>query len=506
MMNDRIIDVLSVSHSQVKKPHNKYLAAIDCGTTEIKAAIFSSNGRLKGFASAVCPCITFKDGRVEQPPDLIVKQTFACLKRAARRSRVSVSQIAAISVSTQRATVIPMDKNGKTIGNAISWQDMTGKAALDRFKKKIGDKEYYAITGLPNNPIFSLAKILKTKKAARYALVHDFLMKQLGCEDHYLDWSNASLTGIFDVSTLSWSKRLLKLLHLNESNLPILVPSGKIIGVLSKHAASLCGLMPGTPLIAGGGDQQCGGLGAGCVKPGIAQISLGTAGVVLCFSDKPIKDPQMRISTCAHAVPGAWESEGLQNSAGASLNWVKNILCGVKKYPDAQVSRVEPGSNGALFFPFLAGASAPHWNPNMHGMFFGLTLSQKPPAIFRAVMEGVSMETREILEVFESLGISIKEIRLTGGYSKDEVWNQMQADIYGVKVATLRNQQASLLGAAMLASFGTGLHKSLKEAAEKMVQIRKIYFPNQKRASFYRGLHRKYQAVYRGLEKCGVTS
>ena len=486
-----------------RRKNSNYLAAIDCGTTEIKAAIFSTKGRQMGSAAAACPCLTLKDGRIEQPPELIIRQALSCLKRAVDNSRLNPKNIAAISVSSQRATVIPLDNIGKPSGNAISWQDMTGQLALDKFRRKISDQNYYKITGLPNNPIFSLAKILKAQRAAKYVLVHDYLMYHLGCSDYYTDWSNASLTGLFDVSNLAWNKQLLKLAGLNEANLPALVPSGKKIGVLSQRAASQGGLLPGTPLIAGGGDQQCGGLGAGCVKPGIAQISLGTAGVVLCYSARPIKDPKMRISTCAHAVPGAWESEGLQNSAGASLNWLKKLFGLSKRIPDSFVEQIKPGSNGALFFPFLAGASAPHWRPNLHAMFFGLTLAHGPAVILRAVMEGVSMETREILEVFGSLDIPVKEIRLTGGYSKDLTWNQLQADIYNMPVATLENEQASLLGAAMLAAYGVGIYKTLEQAAGRMVKIKRIFLPNRRRVADYERVYQKYGQVYQQMAASG---
>ena len=474
---------------------NNLLTVIDCGTTQIKAAIFDEYGSMKGFAEKPCPSIFHNDGRIEHDPKEIIKQAFSCIKEAVKRAKASPKSVSAISVTNQRATVACIDKEGIPIGNAISWQDMTGNIL------GIGEKEYFGITGIPNNAIFSLSKILKIQKTApalfgqtaRFVLVHDLLMKEFGCEDFISDYSNASLTGMLDISNLKWSKEILDLAGISEGKLSKLVASGTNIGKLSKNAARQCGLVEGIPLIAGGGDQQCGGLGAGCVKPGITQISLGTASVAMIYSHNIVLDPKMRISCCVHSMPNSWELEGLQNSAGASIEWAKHLFnSGLPTISDQFID--------LLFFPYLGGASAPNWNQKAKGIFYGLTHKTSKEMIFKSIMEGVSFETMEILGVFAEIGVPTAEIRLTGGYSNIKEWCQVQADIFGKDVSTLQIPQATLLGAAMLAAFGIKIYDSLEEASSKMVKIKETFRPRKDIASKYANKFKKYNDVFKAVE------
>jgi xylulokinase len=239
------------------------------------------------------------------------------------------------------------------------------------------------------------------------------------------------------------------------------------------------------------------------VRPGILEVTLGTAAVPLCFSARSVRDPKRRVTCCAHAVPGRWEVEGLQNAAGGSLKWLGDAL--FRKggtFPDGfwrGVAEIPPGANGVLFYPYLAGSAAPHWDPEATGMFLGLAHAHDPCTLARAVMEGVTMETREILDVFSSLKIPLREVRLTGGYTAVNVWNQIQADVYGKRVSTLEEPQATLLGAGMLAAVGVGAYGSLPEAAEHMVRVRRQYCPARERVASYEKLYRKYRRVYRKM-------
>jgi len=226
---------------------------------------------------------------------------------------------------------------------------------------------------------------------------------------------------MFDISRLKWSAEILSLSGIKEEQLPKLVAPGRIVGTLSKHAAEKTGLREGTILVSGAGDHQCAGLGAGVVKPGILEINIGTAAVPLCYAARVLKDPMMRVTCCAHAVPGRWELEGLQNCAGSGIKWIQKILVGDKWFPMSSldpVAGIEPGADGVLFMPYLDGASAPNWNPGAKAMFSGLTHRHGRHHLVRAVIEGIAMETRQIIDVFKSLGVAIKDIRMTGGYTR----------------------------------------------------------------------------------------
>lgn len=298
-----------------------------------------------------------------------------------------------------------------------------------------------------------------------------------------------------DVSSRKWSAPILEVSGVAADKLAELVPSGKAIGCVSAEAALRCGLPKGTPIIAGGGDQQCAGIGSGCVARGAVSYTLGTAGMLMAYSDKVICDPEMRVACCVHAVPGAWDIEGLQNSAVSCLSWLAGLIHGGGKFAAAffkRVAAIGPGSGGARFHPYLAGAAAPRWNPLARGAFLGLAFGQSREALVRAVLEGVSFQAREILEVFRALHVPIREIRLSGGGAGIGTWNQLQADIYGLPVTTLRREQASLLGAAMLAARGADLFASVAEAARGMVATGKMYRPGKCARRAYNQLFRRY--------------
>jgi xylulokinase len=487
------------------------VAAIDCGTSTVKAGVFDMEGNALGLEERDCSCQHQTDGAIEQDPETILFAAFSTLRRAVRESKVEPSSVRALSVTNQRASLVPVGADGAPVAHMISWEDLRGAPLIEQLRERIDDLRYFEITGVPNRPVFSLSKILWLRAnrpeindvTARFVLLHDYLLHELGCDRFVCDWSNASLTGLLDVSRRDWSEEMLDLVELDRGRLPELVPPGEVVGRLSAAAAARTGLGEGTILVAGGGDQQCAGLGCGAVRPGIMEVSLGTAAAPLSCVQSPVLDPKMRVSCCPHAVPELWEVEGLQNSAGASLNWLQNIFGDNKPFNErflSCVGKLPPGADGVIFFPYLCGSSAPHWNPEATGMFLGLKATHDQHHLARAVMEGVSLETREIMDIFTMLDIPMSEVRLSGGCTHLEVWNEIQADIYEHPVSTLRNPHASLLGAAILAAKGGGAFPSVPKASDAMVQIDRTYRPDRQRSNVYRDLYQRYRSVYRDFD------
>ncbi len=212
----------------------------------------------------------------------------------------------------------------------------------------------------------------------------------------------------------------------------------------------------------------------------------------------------MRVTCCAHAIPGRWNVEGLQNCAGSALQWFRRATAGPGRFSREEMSeagRVPPGARGALFYPYLDGAGAPHWDPKATGMFLGLRLTHDRATLLRAVMEGVSLETREILDVFKALKLPCREIRVTGGCSEIEVWDRILADVCGRPVCTLQNPHATLLGAAMLAAVGVGLHEDCASAARRMAHVRRRFVPDLGRAEEYDDVYRRFCEARRVIER-----
>lgn len=501
-----------------------YLCGIDNGTTGTKAMVFDLNGNLIGEDYREYICEYPKPGWVDQDGEMLFTSSCAALKSAIAKSGVDPKDIAAMGLSTQRCTMIPVDENCRPLRKAISWQDNRSNAECDWIRENIGAEKYFDITGLPIANVWAFPAILWIRnnepeifaRTHKFLLTQEFILHRLGAEGYPEDWSNGSLQGLMEIDTFEWSKEIIDAAGLNLEQLPELVPSGKMVGRVSKEAATLTGLLEGTPLVTGGGDQQCAGIGAGVITEGLCEVTLGTAGVSLCFMDKPRKDPTRRMPCSAHAYPGKWECEGLQNAAGASYRWFRDKLAnlevvtgnhtGIDPYEllNKQVAKTPVGSRGLVYIPYLAGASAPNWDPYAKGSFIGLTLAHDYGCMVRAVLEGISLETREILESFEGLGLELKEVRITGGGTKSSQWNQMQADIYGKPVSKLGVSEATVLGAAILGGVGCGVFASIEEGVDKMVKIESHYEPNPAAHAVYNEIFEIYKNIYRSLADGGV--
>lgn len=490
----------------------KCVVAVDCGTTSIKAAVLDEAGNLLGSGSRRCPLRCRADGRVEVSASSLVRQVFECIRESIEASGNSPGIVAALSITNQRATVVCVGKDGRPVGPAVSWMDMRDGGAVAAVRKRIGDAAFTRITGLPLNPVFSFAKVMRLAKEEsarfrrvdRFVLVHDFILHALGCERFVCDVSNASLTGWLDLKSQRWSDRILDAVGIESARLPELVPCGVQVGEVSREAGAATGLRPGTPLVSGGGDQQCCALGAGAVASGTMALALGTAAVPLCTATNPKPDAKQRVMCCVHAVPGRWSVEGLQNAAGASLNWLAGIMSNRRRVAPTVLEgamEVPPGANGILFFPYLAGAAAPHWMADARGAFIGLALGHGRCDMVRAVMEGVSLETREILDACRSLGLPVKAVRTSGGFSQVEGWNQILADVMNCPVEALENPEAGLTGAAILAYVGTGRYRDVEEAVSAMVKVGKRYAPCEEGVAAYVRIRRRYGHVGRELRE-----
>lgn len=492
-----------------------YFAAVDCGTTLIKSALVGPDGRAVGLGTRPCPCLREAGGRIEMDPAVLWRGCTDSLREAVEQSGVRPGAVEALCVTNQRATVLCLDGAGEPLGPALSWQDMRGAPQVDTLRRRFSDRRFYRLAGLPLDPVFTLGKILWLREreperfaaTRRFALVQDFVLRALGAEGWFCDHSNASLTGLFDVARLDWSGPLLDLAGLTRDRLPLLVPSARRVGSLSASGARLTGLPEGLPLVSGGGDQQCAAVGSGAVEPGIIEVTLGTAAALVADAAVPALDPKRRVSCCAHAAPGRWEVEGFQSSAGVCLEWLAGQVNGGRRFPAEfldEVSSLHPGAEGVMFLPYLAGASAPHWLPAASGGFLGLHLGHRPPHLARAVLEGVTFQMREILEVLVSLEIPLRELRLTGAASQLDVWSQMQADVHGLPVATLENPQATLLGAAILGACGVGAFSDVPRAVRAMVRTASRFVPDPERAGRYDSLYRRYQSAHRSFVRSGL--
>lgn len=342
---------------------------------------------------------------------------------------------------------------------------------MHRFMHGFGQARYIQITGLPPSALWTLAKLLWLREAypalyqasARFVLLHDYLLARLGAEEFVTDPSNASLTGLLDVRARTWSTEILAAIDLPSAVLPLVRPPGTVAGVVSREAAERTGLRAGTPLLVGGGDQQCGALGIGAVHPGQAGMILGTAAVISCPMNHPVIDEAGRLFCTVHVVPERWVIEGIQNSFGSAVHWwAEQIGVDTPEALDALASTASPGAEGVCFYPYLAGIGSPDFAADVRGAFLGLSLTTRPADLARAVLEGTTLELRRILATITPY-VDIRQYVVAGGGAMRPWRVQLLADVLGHAIAVNPVAEATLLGVAICAWTGLGRFATLED-------------------------------------------
>lgn len=501
-----------------------YLAGIDIGTTGTRAAIFDLKGDVIACAYQEYECLYPKPNWIEQNPEDLMKHTFAVIKEAVYKSGIKPHEISSIGVSSQRSCSIFVDRAGKLLRPMISWQDSRSSSEVREIESKISPMDYYKITGFPNNTTWIISKMLWVRKnepeiwnkTYKVIQLQDFALKSLGAEGYYNDISDSGFYGLWETDKFRWSRRLLDIFDVDENMLPETVSSCTKAGAISKAVSEETGLKEGTPICVGAGDQNSAAVGAGIVNEGQASISIGTAGNANTFSRKAFRDPKGKIMSLNHAIYGSWEIEGHQAGAAGVFRWFRDEIAtmenafavkarkDVYKILDEISSNAPAGSRGLIFLPFLAGSAAPRWNPEAKGILLGLTFAHDRSCLARSFIEGITMEMKDIITSIKEAGVRIDNIRITGGATKSNFWNQIQSDVYGKPVETLKISDCAALGASIMAGVGAGIFKDIREGVESMVKVDKKYEPSEKNTKIYDELYSIYCNVYDAIQDKGI--
>jgi xylulokinase len=356
---------------------------------------------------------------------------------------------------------------------------------------------------------FTLPKLLWVRdheprafeRVRRMLLPKDYIRFQLTGE-FASDVSDASGTALFDVVQRRWSLDLADRLGLDSTILPQVRESTEITGVITEQAARETGLAPGTPVVAGGGDQAAGAVGNGIVTPGVFSCTLGTSGVVFAHSPQPAYDPAGRVHTFCHAVPGAWHLMGVTQGAGLSLQWFRNQFAPGVTYDalTAEAAQAPAGSQGLYWLPYLMGERTPHLDAGARGGWIGLTARHARPDMIRSLLEGVSYSQKDGLDIIEHMGVQVDSVRVSGGGARSPFWRQMLADVLNKRVVTLETQEGSAYGAALLALVGAGIYSSVPEICNAVIREVESISPQPEAAHVYAAGHPVYQSLYPALQ------
>jgi len=481
----------------------RYVLALDQGTTSSRAILFDSRGNVVGMVNQEFPQIYPRPGWVEHDPYDILESQVSVAKKLLRTVNVEPNQIAAIGITNQRETTIVWDKKtGKPVYNAIVWQCRRTASMCDELKAQGLADLIKRKTGLVIDAYFSATKLEwilqnvpgvleKAKKGEiAFGTVDSWLIWNLtGGKVHATDVSNASRTMLFNVSDLRWDEELLDMFNVPRSVLPQVFPSSHIYGVTDKDIFGV-----EIPIAANIGDQQAALFGQMCVRAGMVKNTYGTGCFILMnIGDKPIFSRSGLLTTVAWKLKDevCYALEGSVFIAGAAIQWLRDELRMVESAQETeQMALSVPNSAGVYVVPAFVGLGAPYWDMYARGAIFGLTRGSKKEHIVRAVLESIAYQTRDVVEVMcEECQTELKTLRVDGGASKNNFLMQFQADILNVPVERPKVNETTALGAAYLAGLAVGYWESM-EQIESQWQLDRKFVPNmdeKEREELYKG-------------------
>ncbi|MGC8837609.1 MAG: xylulokinase [Anaerolineae bacterium] len=493
------------------------LLGIDVGTTGAKAVLVAEDGQVLAAATHEYPMSTSRPLWVEQDPEDWWAATVKSIRRVLSESGVRADQVAGVGLTGQMHGLVLLDQEGRVLRPCIMWNDQRTGPQCEAITREVGVEALLRLTGNPVLPGFTAPKIRWVQehepetfaRAAKVLLPKDYVRYRL-TGAFFTEVSDASGTSLFDVGRRQWSEEMLKVLGVPRAWLPEVTESPVASAQVGQDAARATGLVAGTPVVGGAGDQAAQAVGTGIVHEGLASVTLGTSGVVFASSDEYRVEPQGRLHAFCHAVPGKWHLMGVMLSAGGSLRWYRDALgdperqraeeAGQDPYDLllADAEQVPAGCEGLIFLPYLSGERTPYPDPYARGVFFGLTLRHRKPHLTRAVLEGVGFGLRDSLELMRSLGLPVSEVRLSGGGARSALWRQILADIFGTEITTVNVTEGAAYGAALLAGVGVGLFGSVPEACAQAVRVTGRVRPGPQ-AQAYPDYYARYRALYPAL-------
>lgn len=460
-------------------------AVFDIGTTGARSSLVDEEGQELSKAYEEYPPLPSNLRTHEQVPEVFWRTAVNTMQRAISSLRTGRESVVACVVATTRDCITPVDRSGQPLGPTVTWVDNRSTSKSKELAAEIGPRKSI-------NKIMWFAENEPNLFARAYKfLTLDAFINYRLCGQMLTEPSNARY-GPIDHETLSWSERLCELTGIPIEKLAEISSPGRLIGEVTAEAARESGLRPGTPVIMGCGDQQCSALGTGTIRSGVVKATTGTGTFVITHTDTHIEDPYVMFSNPS-AIPGKWILEGVVPGTGLMYKWFRDHYCDTERAIALQTNRnpyeviegsassVPAGSDGLVVFPFMA------YNK---GIFYNLGFRHTRAHIARAIMEANGYGIQMYLQMMEGmLDITFNEVIIDGGGANSPLWRQIIADCTNRVVALPRSRDSTVIGAAILASVGTGVYADHVEAVDNMVHIEERRRPIASNVQVYEQLY-----------------
>jgi len=494
-----------------------YLLGIDVGTTGSKAVLIDTEGVVRASATTEYPMYTPRPLWAEQNPSDWWSATVTSIRQVLSGEDVA-RQVAGIGLTGQMHGLVLLDSAGQVLRPCIMWNDQRTAPQCAAITEQVGAGNVLRLTGNPVLPGFTAPKIVWVRenepevyaRTGKVLLPKDYVRYRL-TGGFFSEVSDASGTSLFDVGNRCWSDEMLEALNVPRQWLPEVTESPVASARVSAEAARETGLLEGTPVVGGGGDQAAQAVGTGIIAEGLVSATLGTSGVVFAASDTYRVEPHGLLHAFCHAVPGQWHLMGVMLSAAGSFRWYRDTLGDMERARAAETGEdaydlltraaeeVAPGCEGLIFLPYLTGERTPYPDPNARGVFFGLTLRHGKAHLTRAVLEGVAYGLRDSLELMRALGLAIEQVRVSGGGARSALWRQILADVFNTPIVTVNVTEGAAYGAALLAGVGAGVYPDVAAACARAIRLTGETQPGPA-ASVYADYYPRYRALYPALK------
>ena len=483
------------------------LLGIDIGTSACKVAAFDTDGRVVAQTNKPYKVYYPNPGWAEQDPDEWWSAICEGIRELLDSQEVSADDIAGIGVDGQSWSAIPVDKDGKVLAKTPIWMDTRARDICDRVKQSVGEDRIFDIAGNDFLPSYTTPKMLWFKeehpevfeKTDKFLQSNSYIVYRLtGIMSQ--DLSQGYGIHFFDMTKLSYDADLAREFGLDVAFVPPLSACDEIVGQITADAASLTGLKAGTPVVAGGLDAACGTLGAGVYETGQTQEQGGQAGGMSICIDHALSHKKLILSP--HVVPGRWLLQGGSVGGGGALKWFRQEFGADLSFDDLtkEAETVNPGSDGVVFLPYMAGERSPIWDPDAKGVFYGLSFDKTRGHMIRAVLEGVAFSLQHNLLTAAEAGAKVGVLNAMGGSANSALWTQIKADVTGCRICVPESDTATALGAAILAGVGCKVYENYDQAVKGTIEIKKEYEPDMQRHEIYKKSMDLYLELYEDLK------
>lgn len=484
---------------------------VDVGTTGVRATAYTATGKAVASTEAFYSLETPQYDWAEQNPQQIYDAVEEVVKGTVAELQYKLVTISGLALSSVMHSFIPQDDKFQLLGNMMTWADSRSAAIVRRLEQDPKVKEFYFNTGCPLHACYPLAKILWVKenqpsvfeRMTHIGSIKDFIFRNLTGE-WVTDKSVASSSGLYNAHKECWDEEILNFIGITEKCLPEVV-STTHSNALLPDVANRLGLPAGLPVVIGATDGVLVNVGIGAVSAGQLSCTIGTSGAIRMLTEKPRMDKQNR-TWCYNLTDNMWVAGGAINNGGMILRWMRDRILHLHG-PQMEQLDVDPydlmtmkarhvpaGSGGLLLMPFFTGERAPYWNSDLRGAFIGLSLNHSRSYMIRATMEGICYNLLCVLQALRDFE-DVKDIRVSGSFTKSELWMQIMADVFNESITLPTNSEGASFGAAVLGFISDGTLKDIKDTAE-LVTAQKVYTPKAANREVYDELFSIYESLY----------